>query len=170
MIARHLAVGAVALAAMACVQADPLPGYRPASAEERPIVIGAVSYYYDLRNHAAVTGDLAPLYRAHPALAQNQDPRSGVNAESFFVDRMRALGVTRVAVELEASEPVKVYLSETNAVAYVHGRETWDLPSGSGQTMSEIRVRLDLLHGASGWIVERTDEVELGETPPPTPR
>jgi hypothetical protein len=170
MMARPFVAAALALAAMTCAQADPLAGYRPASAEERPLVIGAISYYYELRNHAAVTGDLAPLYRAHPALAQGQDRRSGVNVESFFVERMRALGVTHVAVDLEASEPVKIYLSETKAVAYVHGRETWDLLPGSGQTIGEIRVRLDLLHGPSGWTVERTDEVEQGETLPPTPR
>jgi len=44
------------------------------------------------------------------------------------------------------------------------------LTPGSGQTVSEIIVRIDLREGGSGWLVERTDQVELGERPPPTPR
>jgi hypothetical protein len=93
-----------------------------------------------------------------------------VNAEAFFVERMRAQHVSRVSVDLEEREPVKVLLKDSAAVAYVHGRETWDLAPGSGQTISEIFVRIDLRQGASGWLVERTDQLELGERPPPTPR
>jgi hypothetical protein len=55
-------------------------------------------------------------------------------------------------------------------VAYVEGRETWDLPPGSGQTVSAFFVRFDLREGLSGWLIERTDELELGERVPPTPR
>jgi hypothetical protein len=169
---RAFVAGALAIAVAACAPArpDPLPGYRLASPEERTAVVRVVSDYYDLRNRAAVSGDIAPLYVAHPALAQGEDRRSGVNVEAFFVERMRAQGVTRIAVDLEASEPVKVYVNEKRAVAYVHGRETWDLPPGRGQTISEIFVRVDLRQLTSGWLIERTDELEPGERPPPTPR
>jgi hypothetical protein len=171
-IRRAFVAGALALVTAACAQPrpDPLPGYRPASLEARAAVIRVVSEYYETRNRAAVTGDIAPLYAAHPALAQGEDRRSGVNVEAFFVERMRALGVTRVAVDLEASEPVKVYVNEKRAVAYVHGRETWDLPPGTGQTISEIFVRVDLRQLTIGWLIERTDGFELGERIPPTPR
>ena len=90
-----------------------------------------------MRNRAAVTGDIAPLYRAHPGLAHGEDRRTAVNAEGFFVEQMRALQVTGVSVDLEEREPVKVYVKETEAVAFVHGLETWNLPPGAGQTISE---------------------------------
>jgi hypothetical protein len=172
---RRVALGLVAIFALSlngCAETrpDPLPGYRPASPVERAAVVGAVSEYFALRNRAAITGDLAPLYGAHPSLTHGEDRRTGVNTEAFFVERMRAQRVSRVSVDLEDREPVKVFLKETAAVAYVHGRETWDLAPGSGQTVSEIVVRIDLRQGASGWLVERTDQLELGERPPPTPR
>ena len=162
----------VAVALTGCVQArpDPLPGYRPASPSEREAVLGVVTEYYALRNRAAVTGNIAPLYSAHPSLADGEDRQAGVNAEGFFVERMRAQQVSRVTVDLEEREPLKVYVKDTAAVAYVHGRETWDLAPGNGQTVSEIFVRIDLRQGTSGWLVERTDQFELGERFPPTPR
>jgi len=83
---------------------------------------------------------------------------------------MRALRVSRVNVELEAAEPIKVYVNEGRAVAYVHGRETWDLPPGTGQTVSEIYVRMDLRQTTGVWLIERSDEVVLGERIAPTPR
>jgi len=52
----------------------------------------------------------------------------------------------------------------------VHGRETWDLAAGAGQTLSEIVVRFDLRHATSGWLIERTDEHVLGERVSPTPK
>jgi hypothetical protein len=147
-----------------------LPGYRPASPSEHAAVVGAVSGYYAIRNRAAVTGDMAPLYSAYPSLARGEDRRAGVNTEAFFVERMRAQPVSRVSVDLEDREPLKVYVKETEAVAYVHGRETWDLAPGTGQTIGEIFVRIDLREGNGGWLVERTDQLELGERMPPTPR
>jgi hypothetical protein len=169
--ARVLAV-AVLLSAAACTQArpDPLPGYRPALSEERIAVMTTLSDYFAVRNLAAVTGDLAPLYTAHPSLAHGEDRQVGVNVEAFFVERMRSLRVSRVSVDLEAREPVKVYVKDAAAVAYVHGRETWDLSPGSGQTISEVLVRFDLRRATSGWLIERTDELVLGERVSPTPR
>jgi hypothetical protein len=161
---------AVSLAGCEQARPDPLPGYRAASSGERAAVVGAVAEYFAIRDRAAVTGDIAPLYSAHPALAHGEDRPTGVNTEAFFVERMRAQHVSRVSVDLEEREPVKVLLKDTAAVAYVHGRETWDLAPGSGQTISEIFVRIDLRQGASGWLIERTDQLELGERPPPTPR
>jgi hypothetical protein len=57
-----------------CAEArpDPLPGYRPASPSERAAVVSVVSEYYAIRNHAAVTGDIAPLYGVHPSLVQER--------------------------------------------------------------------------------------------------
>jgi hypothetical protein len=159
----------VALTGCAQSRPDPLPGYRAASPDERAAVVLAVSEYFAIRNRAAVTGDIAPLYNANPALAQGEDRRTGVNTEAFFVERMRALQVSRVTVDLEDREPVKVFLKDTAAVAYVHGRETWDLVAGTGQTISEIVVRMDLRRGTNSWVVERSDQLELGERIPPTP-
>ena len=155
----------------ACTQArpDPLPGYTAASPEERAAVMRTLSGYFELRSRAAVSGDLAPLYLAHPGLATGEDRRVGVNVEAFFVERMRALRVSRVSVDLEDGEPVRVYVKDAAAVAYVHGRETWDLALGTGQTVSEIVVRFDLRQARTGWLIERSDELVLGERVSPTP-
>jgi hypothetical protein len=161
---------AVSLGGCAEARPDPLPGYRPASPSERAAVVSVVSEFYAIRNHAAVTGDIAPLYNAHPSLARGEDRQTGVNVEAFFVERMRAQRVSRVSVDLEDREPVKVYVKDAAAVAYVRGRETWDLPAGSGQTVGGFFVRFDLRQGPSGWLIERTDELVLGERVLPTPR
>jgi hypothetical protein len=46
---------------------------------------------------------------------------------------MRAQQLSRVGVDLEEPEPVKVYVNDTVAVAYVRGRETWDLVPGKAK-------------------------------------
>jgi len=132
--------------------------------------MSTLSDYFRFRNRAAVTGDLGPLYSAHPSLAHGEDRQLGVNVEAVFVERMRAQRVSHVSVELEDREPVKVYVKDATAVAYVHGRETWDLAPGAGRTISEIVVRFDLHRAATGWLIERSDELVLGERVSPTPR
>lgn len=79
---------------------------------------------------------------------------------------MRALGHRQLTVEPEASEPIRVWVEDAAAVAYVHGHE-W-LSSDSG---GEFYTRIDLARGAGGWTIERTDEVMQAEWPPPrTPK
>lgn len=160
---------ALGLAVIACGQSDPLPGYRPATPDERASVMRVIEEYYTLRNTAEVTGDTTALLARHPGLAQGQQRQPGINIETWMVERTRALNIREVRVDIESYEPVRVYLKDIAAAAFVHGLFTWEYPQGS-PTKGELAVRLDLVRSADRWMIERTDEWMLGETPPPTPR
>lgn len=162
-------LAAVAFAIAGC-SADPLPGYRSASAAERDALLGVVRQYYDLFDRAQVTGDIAPLYALHPKLAQGEDRRRGINTEAWTVERTHALGIREVRVDIESYEPFRAFVKEDRAVAYSHGLFTWEYPQGT-PTKGELVVRFDLSRAGGRWEIERTDEWVLGEgTPPPTPR
>ena len=128
----------------------------------------AVEDYYSRRASAAVSGDPGAIFAAYPKLAEGEDRTSGVNSDAFFVQRMRNLSVTDVSFEIEEREPVRVYIKEDRAAAFVHGRETWRYPRGDA-TIGEFYTRLDLFREGAGWQLDRTDEVVLGERPPRTP-
>ncbi len=159
----------LALAITACGPADPLPGYRPATAEEHAAVMGVVEEYYSLLNSAQVTGDTSVLIARHPGLAQGQQRQRGINIETWMVERTRALKIREVRVDIESYEPIRVYVNDTAAAAFVHALFTWEYQQGS-PTKGELAVRMDLVRVADRWVIERTDEWVLGETPPPKPR
>ncbi len=169
MTARRAAL-ALALLILACAPADPLPGYRPATSDERATIMRVLEEYYSLLNRAAVTGDLTALYALHPKLARGEDRRKGINTEGFTVQRTRALNVREVQVEIESHERFRAYVKDPAAVAYSHGLFTWEYQQ-STPTKGELFVRFDLVRTAGRWVVERTDEWVMGEgAPPPTPR
>ena len=124
--------------------------------------------YYSRRVRAALSGDAATIFAAYPKLAEGEDRAAGVNTDAFFVERMRTLGVTDVRFEIEELEPVRVYVKDDRAAAFVHGKETWRYPRGDA-TIGEFYTRLDLFRDGGGWRLERTDEVLLSERPPRTP-
>ncbi|HEV8672298.1 MAG TPA: hypothetical protein VGS01_16345 [Candidatus Limnocylindria bacterium] len=153
----------------ACGSSDPLPGYRPATGDERATVMGVVEEYYALLDRAQVTGDASALLARHPGLATGQQRERGINIETWMVERTRALAVREVRVDIESYEPVRVYVKDTAAAAFVHGLFTWEYQQGL-PTRGELAVRMDLARSGDRWTIERTDEWTLGETPPPTPR
>ena len=157
------------IATAACAQADPVAGYRPASPEERATVVNVIEEYYDLLDRAEVTGDTGALLARHPGLATGQQRHPGVNIETWTVERTRALNIREVRVDIESYEPVRVYVKDAAAAAFVHALFTWEYPQGS-PTKGELVVRMDLVRAADRWLIERTDEWMLGEKPPPTPR
>jgi hypothetical protein len=157
------------IAAAACAQADPVAGYRPASLEERATVMGVIAEYYDLLDRAQVTGDTGALLARHPGLATGQQRQPGVNIETWTVERTRALSIREVRVDIESYEPVRVYVKDAAAAAFVHALFTWEYAQGS-PTRGELAVRMDLVRSADRWVIERTDEWMLGEKAPPTPR
>jgi hypothetical protein len=167
------------IAAAACVRAsDPLPGYVPASAEERASVVRTVEDYFAMRERAAVTGDATELFTAYPALAQHEDRREGINTETFFVERVHLSRtmpkefappeIMYMSHLLESYHPIGVFVRADSAVAFVHGLELFQYTVG-GHGGGEIFVRLDLRRGADRWVIQRTDEVVMGERPPRTP-
>ncbi len=171
MIVRGLLAFALLSAGCARAEPDPLPGYRAATADEHAAVRRVIDEYYAVLNRAALTGDIAALFARHPGLAVGQQRERGINIESWMVERVRALSVREVKVDIESYEPVRVYLKDNAAAAFVHGLFTWEYPQGS-PTKGELAVRMDLVRMADRWAssIERTDEWVLGERPPQTPR
>ncbi|MDQ2952343.1 MAG: hypothetical protein M3R54_08785 [Chloroflexota bacterium] len=164
-----LSLTAAAFLFLACAS-DPLPGYRPATADERASVMQTIEEYYDIVDRAMGTGDLTPLYVRHPKLATGEERQRGVNTERNTVLRTGALDIRDVGMEMEFYEPFRAFLKGDVAVAYSHGLFTWTYANGT-HTRGELLVRFDLTRGDGRWMIERSDEWVLGEgTPPPTPR
>jgi hypothetical protein len=170
---------ALAMTATACVRAsDPLPGYTPATAEERASVVHTIEDYFAMRERAAVTGDTTELFTAFPALAQHEDRRQGVNTEVFFVERVRLATtmpkefappeILYMSHVLDGYHPIGVFVHGDSAVAFVHGLELFQYKS-SGHSGGEIFVRFDLRRATDRWVIERTDEWVMGERPTRTP-
>jgi len=162
-----LFVSVFVVAGCAC-GVDPLPGYAPASSEERAALMRAVSDYYVVRARAFVSGDTGALFAAYPKLQQGEDLREGINLDGFWLPHMRELGVVDVTDDLEGYEAARFYVKEAAAVAFVHGWEIWNYPRGD-HTGLEFFTRIDLASDADRWVVERTDEQMMGERPPRTP-
>jgi hypothetical protein len=171
---------ALLLALAACAAPDPLPGYAPAAAGERESVVAVIYEYFAMRERAAVSGDLFELYAAYPELSRNVDRRQGINNEGFFAElaRMAREGpketaprpITRMWHRLEVYEPIGVYVRGSNAVAFVHGMENFEYVGSDAPSSGEIFVRFDLRRVSDRWVVERTDELTMGELPPRTPK
>lgn len=149
---------AATLLIVACGPENPLPGYKPASGDERAAVVRAVEGYYALRTRAIETGDLQPLFAAYPKIASGEDRAKGINSARFYVfDLMRGLGHTQLSLKLEAYEPIRVWVKGSAAVAYVHGIESF--PNRTGPDSSgEFYTRFELVRDANDWSIERTDE------------
>lgn len=164
-----LATVALASVVMSCAPSvDPLPGYTRASLEERASLLRVIADYYALRERAALVGDASVLFAVYPRLADGENRSTGVNADGFFVERMRAVGIAGLTFDLERYEPIGVYVSGDTAVAFVHGLETW-LNAFGPPTIGEFYTRIDLVRDPNGWRPVLIDEVMLHERPPRTP-
>jgi hypothetical protein len=165
---RRLALVAIVIVA-ACAKPDPYPGYVRASDDVRAAVVRVVEDYYATRTRAAAARDAAVLFSAYPEIATGEDRSRGINADGFLMERMSISDIVTLEVDLEDREPISVLVRGDDALALVHGKETWHYRHG-GPGLGEFLTRLDLRRGATGWVLHRTDEWLLGETPPPTPR
>lgn len=167
-----LAIAALLLLVVACAP-DPLPGYRAATSDERAGVLQTVSEYYDIVDRALVTGDMTPLYARHPKLAQGQVRERGINMEQSTAQlpSFRDHLISAVSVDIERYEPLRAFVRDDRAVAYIRGLFTWTHKNGTDPTKGELRMRFELTRVGDGWSIDQTDEWVLGEgTPPPTPR
>jgi hypothetical protein len=169
---RALAVAALVLLLVSCTSFDPLPGYRPATDDERAGAMRTVVEYYDIWNRAMVTGDIGQLYVRHPKLSQGAVKERGINSERFTVElpSVRDHLIRDSSVQIEWYEPLRAFVKGDRAVVYSHGLFTWNYANGS-PTKGELFVRFDMTRTANAWSIDQTDEWVLGEgTPPPTPR
>ena len=162
-------VAGLLILSSACASPDPFPGYVNASADVRTVVVREVLSYYEIRSEASAFRDTSALLRAYPELATGSDRQTHVNMDVFLPERMRASDVGRVTVEVEHYEPVRVLVRGTDAMAFVHGLETWHYERSNPGT-GEFLTRIDLRHTADRWTITRTDEFDLGEPRPRTPR
>ncbi len=110
----------LAMSTVACAQPDPLAGYRAASPEERATVMRVIEEYYALVDRAEVTGDTSALISRHPGLAKGQQRERGINIETWTAEQTHALNLREVRVDIESYEPVRVYVKDTAAAAFVH--------------------------------------------------
>src|SRR5207244_13491867 len=95
------------LASCTLQRPDPLPGYHAASTDERAAVMRTIDDYYSRRARAALSGDPATIFVAHPKLAEGEDRGSGINTDAFFVERMRNLSLTDIRFAIEDREPAR---------------------------------------------------------------
>ncbi|HKY49944.1 MAG TPA: hypothetical protein VJP45_01690 [Candidatus Limnocylindria bacterium] len=159
---------ALIVAAAACVSAtDPLPGFVRAAGEERASLVRAVADYYTVRGRAFVSGHLRDLYVAYPKLAQGEDIREGINLDAHHFRQWREVDASEAAHQLEAYEPMRIFVNGDRAVAFVHGTEMFEIRGGPSG--GEFFTRIDLARDAGRWIVERTDEQMMAEPPPRIP-
>lgn len=167
----------VALAVLVCVMSvtlaacrpDDLSGYIRANPEDSARIAAAVTDYYAIRSTAFRTRNLDLLWSTFPALQLNSVPQAGVNADADLYQRLQSLGVAEVRSDPQAIEPIKVFVNNQRAVAFVHGREAWMFPVGNN-TGLEIRTVIELTRRGGLWIIEKTDETTVAEkirTPPP---
>lgn len=158
---------AAILLVAACAPPNPLPGYGLASADEHAAVVRTLEDYYAMRGRAIATGDIAPLLSAHPKLASGEDRTKGINYERLFVfDLMRGLGHNELKVDIRGYEPIRVWVKDGTAAAFVHGLESY--PNRDGRdTVMEFYTRFDLAGDRDRWTIERSDALMLGEGAPP---
>jgi hypothetical protein len=165
-------VPATLTVAVACarldVRPDPYQGYVGATAEARASIVHVVEDYYAMRARAATARDATELFGAYPALAGDEDRSKGINADAFLMERMRISDFVAIDADLEARDPMLVLIRGDDALVLVHGVETWYQRHGSPGS-GEFFTRLDLRRGATGWVLQRTDEQLLGEPRPRTP-
>lgn len=169
---RHIPAAIALVVFLSACTSDPLPGYRPATPDERAGALRTVEEYYAIMDRAMVTGDIAPLYLRHPKLAQGSVRERGINIEGFTVRTPSVSDhlIKDARVEIESYEPLRAFVRGDRVVAYSHGLFTWTYANGS-QTKGELLVRFDMTRGRDAWSIDQTDEWVLGEgTPPPTPR
>jgi len=164
---RWFAVLAVVVA-IACAKADPYPGYVRATEDVRAAVARVVQDYYATRSRAAAARDATELFGVYPAIAKGEDRTKGINADGFLIERMRLSDIVSLEVDVEERDPIIVLVRGDAALALVHGMETWRYRHGA-PGRGEFFTQLDLRRGATGWILERTDESLLGEPRPKTP-
>jgi hypothetical protein len=160
------------LLATACMGPDPLPGYVPAPDDVRTAVIQKIEWYYALFGAATLSGDMAAFYAAFPKLAEGEVREAGINSEAFFVRvaRMPDVNVVDLRFELEWYEKIRVYQRADQAVAFVRGLYHKRYAASPIEGSGEMFVRFDLRRESDRWLIERSDELVLGERPPRTPR
>jgi len=168
-IARRSITGVlVVLAVASCATSS---RYRAAVEPERGAVVAAVRDYYTLRNRLTAGLDINDFWQTYPELSYDHDLVRGTNLEVMTWKGSHDPQLVRLdyRADLESYEPLRVFVRGNEALAYVHGLEAWDHPTGGLSTRGEFRTVLSLRLADGKWTVVRSDEQEMGEPVPADP-
>ena len=145
--------------------------YRVPTEPERAGVAAAVREYYTLRNRLTAGYEINDFWQVYPDLSYDHDLARGINLEVMLWKWSHDPQLVRVnyRTDFESYQPITVFVRANEALAYVHGMETWDHRSGGTPTSGEFRTVLSMRLANGGWTVVRTDEQTMGERPPTDP-
>ncbi len=160
----------VALTLASCVASNP---YRAADEQERGEVIAAVRDYYGLRNRLTAGLEINDFWQTYPELSYDHDLARGINLEVTLWTWSHDPQLVRhnYKTDLESYQAIRVFVRANEAIAFVHGLESYEHVVGSIPTRGEFYTVLSLTRGGRAWTVVKTDEQMLGErvqTDPPT--
>jgi hypothetical protein len=158
----------LALVVTSCGASNP---YRAAVEPQRADVVAAVTEYYGLRNRLTNGLDINDLWQRYPELSYEHDLARGINLEVLLWKWSRDPQLTRLdyKTDLESYQPIRVFVRANEALAYVHGLESWGHRTGGSETRGEFFTVLSLRLSGGTWTVVRTDEQEMGEPAPTDP-
>jgi len=159
------------LAALTIASCAASSSYRVAVEPDRGAVVAAVRDYYALRNRLTAGLDINDFWQKYPELSYDHDLVRGIHLEIMIWKWSHDPQLVRLdyRTDLESYEPVKVFVRANEALAYLHGLEAWDQPTGGPSTRSEFRTVLSLRLADGKWSVVRSDEQMMGEPAPTDP-
>jgi hypothetical protein len=164
---RSVATILIALLLASCAASNP---YHAAVESQRADVVAAVREYYGLRNRLTDGLEINEFWQRYPELSYDHDLMRGINLEIMLWRWSHDDQLVRLnyRTDLESYEPMRVFVRASEALAYVHGVETWDFRVGP-PTMGEFRTMLGLRLTDGKWTVVHTDEQKMGEPAPTDP-
>ena len=158
----------VTLTIVSCADQNP---YRVAVEQQRADVGAAVRDYYALRNQLMSGLAIEDFWQTYPDLSYEHDLMRGINVELMLWKWSHDPQLVRrnYRIDLESYQPIRAYVRANEALAIVHGIESWDNRVGGIPTSGEVHVVLTLRQTDGHWTVIRTDEQLMGEHPPTEP-
>ena len=146
--------------------------YHVAVEQQRTDVVAAVRDYYALRDQLTAGLEINDFWQTYPELSYDHDLARGINLEVMLWKWSHDPQLVRLnyRTDLESYRPIRVFIRANEALATVHGLETWEPRYvGSVPTSGEFRTVLNLRLTDGRWTVVRTDEQTMGEPAPTDP-
>ncbi len=165
---RMIVAIAATFAVLSCTDQN---AYRVADEQQRASVVTAVQDYYGFRNRLTAGLEITDFWRAYPELSHEHDGARGINLDLMLWTWSKDPQLVRLdyQTDLVSCEPIRVFVRANEALAYVHGMESYTHRMGTPRTLGEFRTVLSMKLTNDAWTVVRTDEQMLGERPPTDP-
>jgi len=144
--------------------------YRVANDPTRAAVVAAVRDYDALRGQLTAGLAIEDFWGTYPSLSSERDLLHGINLEVMLGTWSHDPLLVRrnYRTDLESYQPIRVFVRANEALAIVHGIETWEHALGP-PTSGEFHTVLSMKLGDGHWTVVRSDEQVQGERPPTDP-